>query len=101
MIGILGGMGDQTLDKCLKKWNLVPPVIRNLHDKRVNNHRIKIYRLCTGVRGWSKAEQDRMWKSTSKKRLTLKNSKGELLFHKVKSNPFNMLTRASYTVFNQ
>ena len=79
-----GGMGDQTLDKCLKKWNLVAPVIRNLHDKRIKNYQIKIYRLCTGVRGWSKAEQDKMWKSTSKKRLTLKNSEGELLFHKVK-----------------
>ena len=32
-----GGMGDQTLDKCLQKGNLVPPVIRNLHDKRINN----------------------------------------------------------------
>ena len=72
------------MDKCLKKWNLVAPLIRNLHDKRINNYQIKIYRLCTGVRGWSKAEKDKMWKSTSKKRLTLMNSEGELLFHKVK-----------------
>ena len=79
-----GGMGEQTLDKCLKKWNLVPPVIRNLHDEKINDYQVKIYRLCTGVRGWSKTEQDKMWKSTSKKRLTLKNSKGELLFHKNK-----------------
>ena len=77
-------MGEQTLDKCLKKWNLVPPVIRNLHDEKINDYQVKIYRLCTGVRGWSKTEQDKMWKSTSKKRLTLKNSKGELLFHKNK-----------------
>ena len=79
-----GGEGEQTLDKCLKKWNLVPPVIRNLHDEKINDYQVKIYRLCTGVRGWSKTEQDKMWKSTSKKRLTLKNSKGELLFHKNK-----------------
>ena len=79
-----GGDGEQTLDKCLKKWNLVPPVIRNLHDEKINDYQVKIYRLCTGVRGWSKTEQDKMWKSTSKKRLTLKNSKGELLFHKNK-----------------
>ena len=79
-----GGMGEQTLDKCLKKWNLVPPVIRNLHDEKINDYQVKIYRFCTGVRGWSKTEQDKMWKSTSKKRLTLKNSKGELLFHKNK-----------------
>jgi len=79
-----GGDGEQTLDKCLKKWNLVPPVIRNLHDEKINDYQVKIYRFCTGVRGWSKTEQDKMWKSTSKKRLTLKNSKGELLFHKNK-----------------
>jgi hypothetical protein len=79
-----GGGGDQKLDKCLKKWNLVAPVIRNLHGKKINNYQIRIYRLCTGVRGWSQAEQDRMWKSTPKKRLTLKDSKGELLYHKVK-----------------
>ena len=79
-----GGMGEQTLDKCLKKWNLVAPVIRNLHDKKINDYKVKIYRLCTGVRGWSKTDQDKMWKSTPKKRLTLKNSKGELLFHKNK-----------------
>ena len=79
-----GGMGEQTLDKCLKKWNLVPPVIRNLHDEKINDYQVKIYRFCTGVRGWSKTEQDKMWKSTSKKRLTLKNGKGELLFHKNK-----------------
>ena len=79
-----GGDGEQTLDKCLKKWNLVPSVIRNLHDEKINDYQVKIYRLCTGVRGWSKTEQDKMWKSTSKKRLTLKNSKGELLFNKNK-----------------
>ena len=79
-----GGGGDQKLDKCQKKWNLVAPVIRNLHNKEINNYQIRIYRLCTGVRGWSQAEQDRMWKSTTKKRLTLKDSNGKLLFHKVK-----------------
>ena len=81
-----GGGGDQKLDKCLKKWNLVAPVIRNLHIKKINNYQIRIYRLCTGVRGWSQAEQDRMWKSTTKKRLTLKDSNGELLFLKVKDS---------------
>jgi|MEHZ01.5.fsa_nt_MEHZ011578830.1_1 predicted esterase len=79
-----GGDGDQSLDKCLKKWNLVPPVIRNLHDKKINNYQIKIYRLCTGVRGWSKSQQDRMWKSTKEKRFTLKDNSGELLINKNK-----------------
>ena len=79
-----GGLGDQSLDKCLKKWNLVAPVIRNLHDKKINNYQIKIYRLCTGVRGWSKSQQDRMWKSTKEKRFTLKDNSGELLINKNK-----------------
>ena len=35
------------------KWNLVPQVIRNLHNKKINNYEVKIYRLCSGVRGWS------------------------------------------------
>ena len=68
----------------LKKWNLVAPVIRNLHDKKINNYQIKIYRLCTGVRGWSKSQQDRMWKSTKEKRFTLKDNSGELLINKNK-----------------
>ena len=65
----------------LKKWNLVPPVIRlNLHDKKINNYQIKIYRLCTGVRGWSKSQQDRMDGNQHKeKRFTLKDNSGELL----------------------
>ena len=79
-----GGEGEQKIDKCIKKWNLVAPAIRSLHDKKINDYQIIIYRLCTGVRGWSQAQQDKMWKSTPKKRLTLKGSKGELLFHKSK-----------------
>ena len=51
-----GGLGDQSLDKYLKKWNLEAPVIRNLHYKKINSYQIRIYRLCTGVRGWSKSQ---------------------------------------------
>ena len=79
-----GGLGDQSLDKCLKKWNLVAPVIRNLHNKKINNYQIRVYRLCSGVRGWSKSQQDRMWKSTKEKRFTLKDNLGELLINKNK-----------------
>ena len=82
-----GAMGDQKLDKCLSKWNLVPQVIRNLHNKRINNFEVKIYRLCSGVRGWSKSEQDKMWKHHEKTgKLTLKDSKGEFLITKQKQN---------------
>ena len=82
-----GAMGDQKLDKCLSKWNLVPQVIRNLHNKKINNFEVKIYRLCSGVRGWSKSEQDKMWKHHEKTgNLGLKDSKGELLINKQKQN---------------
>ena len=82
-----GAMGDQKLDKCLSKWNLVPQVIRNLHNKKINNFEVKIYRLCSGVRGWSKSEQDKMWKHHEKTgKLTLKDNKGEFLITKQKQN---------------
>ena len=82
-----GSMGDQKLDKCLSKWNLVPQVIRNLHNKKINNYEVKIYRLCSGVRGWSKSEQDKMWKHHEKTgKLSLKDSKGEYLITKQKQN---------------
>jgi predicted esterase len=82
-----GSMGDQKLDKCLSKWNLVPQVIRNLHNKKINNYEVKIYRLCSGVRGWSKSEQDKMWKHHEKTgKLSLKDSKGEFLITKQKQN---------------
>ena len=82
-----GAMGDQKLDKCLSEWNLVPQVIRNLHNKKINNFEVKIYRLCSGVRGWSKSEQDKMWKHHEKTgNLGLKDSKGEFLITKQKQN---------------
>ena len=55
-----GSQNDQTLDKCNKKWNKVPPIILNLHDKKINNLKIKILKFCSGVRGWSKNHQDKM-----------------------------------------
>ena len=82
-----GAMGDQKLDKCLSKWNLVPQVIRNLHNKKINNFEVKIYRLCSGVRGWSKSEQDKMWKHHEKTgNLSLKDNKGEFLINNQKQN---------------
>ncbi len=82
-----GAMSDQKLDKCLSKWNLVPQVIRNLHNKKINNYEVKIYRLCSGVRGWSQSEQDKMWKHHKKTgNLGLKDNDGEFLITKQKQN---------------
>ena len=36
-----------------KKWNQVPPIILNLHDKKIKDFKVKIYHLCSGVRGWT------------------------------------------------
>ena len=55
-----GSQNDQTLDKCNKKWNKVPPIILNLHDKKINDLKIKILKFCSGVRGWSKNHQNKM-----------------------------------------
>ena len=55
-----GSQNDQTLDKCNKRWNKVPPIILNLHDKKINDLKIKILKFCSGVRGWSKNHQNKM-----------------------------------------
>ena len=82
-----GSMGDQKLDKCMSKWNLVPQVIRNLHKKKINNYEIRIYRLCSGVRGWSQSEQDKMWKHHEKTgNLSLKDNTGKYLINKQKQS---------------
>ena len=39
----------------------MPPVIFQLHNQKINNLTIKIYRLCSGVRGWSQDEKNRIW----------------------------------------
>ena len=55
------GSDDETkLDLCTREWNNVPPVILQLHNQKINNLIIKIYRLCSGVRGWSQDEKDRI-----------------------------------------
>ena len=56
-----GSSNDQKIDKCLSPWNKVPSVLLSLHNKKIKNYHIKIYRLCSGVKGWSKAEQTKMW----------------------------------------
>ena len=58
-----GSGGDQTLDNCSKAWNKVPPAILQLHDQKIKNLQIKLYKLCSGVKGWTKSEQDKMWKA--------------------------------------
>ena len=64
-----GSLGDQTLDKCNKKWNKVPPIIFNLHNKKIKDFKVKIYHLCSGVRGWTEnhwRKMDDIFKNASK-----------------------------------
>ena len=61
-----GAQGDQKIDKCLSSWAKVPPVIRDLHNMKIKSYVLKIYRLCSGVRGWTNEEQDRMWRAHEK-----------------------------------
>ena len=64
-----GSNNDHHIDKCNKKWNKVPPIILNLHDKKIKDLKVKIYNLCSGVRGWTKnhwKKMDDIYKNSSK-----------------------------------
>jgi hypothetical protein len=76
-------------DKCTSPTNNVPRVIRYLHNKKIRNFNIKIYRLCTGAKGWSKKEQTKMWKAhekSGKLAVELKDKDGTPLINKQKQN---------------
>ena len=52
-----------------KKWNQVPPIILNLHDKKIKDFKVKIYHLCSGVRGWTEnhwRKMDDIYKNVKK-----------------------------------
>lgn len=82
-----GSEGDNKSDKCMKSWTKVPPVLTQLHNTKINNLEIKIYMLCSGVRGWSQAEQDKMaddFDKIGKLSLNFKDKDGLLLIDKQK-----------------
>ena len=82
-----GSEGDNKTDKCMKSWTKVPPTLTQLHNTKINNLEIKIYMLCSGVRGWSQPEQDKMFDDFEKKgtlTLELKDKDGQLLIGKQK-----------------
>ena len=63
--------------------------MRDLHDVNIKNFKVKIYRLCTGAKGWSKKEQTKMWKAHEKNgklALELKDKDGIPLINKQKQN---------------
>ena len=80
---------DHVTDKCTDPTKNVPRVIRYLHNKKIKNFNIKIYRLCTGAKGWSKKEQTKMWKAhekSGKLAIELKDKDGTPLINKQKQN---------------
>ena len=64
-----GSLGEKILDKCNKKWNKAPPIILNLHEEKIKDFKVKIYHLCSGVRGWTENHWRKMsdiYKNSSK-----------------------------------
>ncbi len=64
-----GSYPDTKIDKCKKKpkfgyeWEgAVVPAVLKLHNKKIKNLTIKIYRLCSGVKGMSANEQRKIGK---------------------------------------
>ena len=84
--GALGG--DQTIDNCKAVWEKIPPSIYRLDGTKIKDFTIKTYQLCSGVRGWTKSEEDRFWDIYDKnnqdvsKVLELKDKNGVFLIDK-------------------
>jgi len=79
-----GSGPDHKMEKCLKSWNKVPLIIRNLHNKRIKEYTVKIYRFCSGVRGWTEIERDKMYDDYMKNKklsLELKDKEGSTLIN--------------------
>ena len=51
--------GQKKVERCNKGAADVPEFIRNLYNKEVNGLKIKIYRMCSGVRGLNDTQMDR------------------------------------------
>ena len=84
-----GSGNDQKSDKCTDPSNKVARVIKDLHDKKIKNLKVYVYRLCTGAKGWSKKEQTKMWKAhekSGKLAIELKDKTGISLINKQKQN---------------
>ena len=79
-----GSGPDHKMEKCLKSWNLPPPIITNLNNKEIKGYKVKIYRLCSGVRGWTEIERDKMYDDYMKNKklsLELKDKEGSTLIN--------------------
>ena len=83
--------GQKKLERCNKGASDVPEFVRNLHNKKVNDLTIKIYRMCSGVRGLNDPQMDRTHKMIEKDEntnglLEVVDYDGTRLFDKVKQH---------------
>ena len=80
--------GNQTIDNCKAGWEKIPPSIYRLDGTKIKDFTIKTYRLCSGVRGWTKKEEDLFWEIYNdnnqdiSKVLELKDKNGVFLIDK-------------------
>ena len=85
------GSSGNKLQGCKNKWFQIPPTVYQLDGIKIKDFTIKTYQLCSGVRGWTKKEEDLFWDVYDKNKqdvnsvLKLKDKKGELLANKWKS----------------
>ena len=80
--------GNQTIHNCKAGGEKLPPSIYRLDGTKIKDFTIKTYRLCSGVRGWTKEEEDLFWKvyddnnQDVSKVLELKDKNGVFLIDK-------------------
>jgi len=55
--GQLDGWGLKT-ENCKASWNKVPPILKNIEKTNINGLEIRLYRVCSGVRGMRQKELD-------------------------------------------
>ena len=82
--------GQKRIERCKKGTN-EPEVIANLHNKEINGLKIKIYRMCSGVRGLNQPQMDRAWNLIDKEGnqnglLEIVDYDGMRLFDKIKQH---------------
>ena len=82
--------GNQKLNGCNRRWSKIPPAIYKLDRTQIKDLTIKTYQLCSGVKGWTQSEEDKLWETYDKNNqdvnsiLNLKDKNGILLMNKYK-----------------
>jgi len=82
--------GNQKLNGCNRRWSKIPPAIYKLDRTQIKDLTIKTYQLCSGVKGWTQSEEDKLWETYDKNNqdvnsvLNLKDKNGILLMDKYK-----------------